>query len=160
MTGRVGKPTGLSQAESSSTVSALTGFDPSRVAAGDWLVIRDWNIHVRQVGKVTPKLFKFGAGSNRYPTQISIDSDRILAALPDRITAERVRDSIGGIDGEFSRRRHAADQERNARVEAAKQARDKAIARLVASAIEARRAETLQDGSVHESAVPNGGTPK
>jgi hypothetical protein len=30
VTGRAGKPTGLSQAEPSFTVSALTGFDPSR----------------------------------------------------------------------------------------------------------------------------------
>jgi hypothetical protein len=30
MSGRVGKPTGLSQAEPCSTVSTLTGFDPSR----------------------------------------------------------------------------------------------------------------------------------
>jgi hypothetical protein len=40
MTGRVGKPTGLSQAESSSTVSALTGFDPSRKDDA-WNVQRD-----------------------------------------------------------------------------------------------------------------------
>jgi hypothetical protein len=31
--------------------------------------------------------------------------------------------------------------------------------RRIASAIEARRAETAQTGSVHESAVPNGETP-
>ena len=112
-------------------------------SAGAYVIWRDWDINVREIAQVTPKLLRLKRGG--YPGQLRIDDKRIIAFLPDRETAMRLKDSIGGVDGEFHRRRAVADQDRNQRVQAAEEARDNAIARLLASAMSAGTAETPQE---------------
>jgi len=125
-------------------------------SAGDWVIIRNWGLVIRQIDKITPTLYKLGAGSQRHPTQIRRGDRTIVCCVPTREIAEHLVQSIGGIDGEYRRRKQSADDDRDTRVAQAVEARDKQVARAVASAIEARRAET-QSGSVHESAAPQEG---
>ena len=99
--------------------------------AGAWVVLRRWGLDIRKIDKVTPKLFRLGDGSARYPTQIAHNDRSIVCFAPDAKTAERYRDSVREIDGEYNRRRRAADGDRNAIVAAAEEARQNAIAKLL-----------------------------
>jgi hypothetical protein len=113
----------------------LDQTDAANAKAGEWLVIRDWNLTVRQIDKVTPKFFQL-AGA-RFPSRIGRTDRKIICRAPDEEAAQHLRDSIAGIDGEYNRRRSAADADRRERVEAAEDARQKAIARLLASRVSA-----------------------
>lgn len=100
--------------------------------AGDWVIIRHWGLDYRQIDKVTPKQFRLGMGSRRYPTQIGREDRRIVASFAgSQEDAAALRDAIAGVDGEFNRRRSAAEQERSERVKAATEARDSAVEKLL-----------------------------
>ena len=94
---------------------------------GDWLVIRYWQISVRQIAKASPKLFKLGAGTVRYPMQIGRSDPRIICVVPTLEIAERVRAGVAGVDGEYQRRHRAARAEFDQRTTAAREARDKVL---------------------------------
>jgi len=85
---------------------------------------------MKQAEKVTPRLVKF-VGAN-YPRQCGILE--VVGSFADKATAERVSDSIGGIAGEYERRRRAAQDELSARMTAAITAANQQIARLIAEA--------------------------
>jgi hypothetical protein len=117
----------------------MSNPDNSGIAnAGDWIILRNWSLSVRKIQKVTPKLLKLGEGSSRYPTQVGRDDERIICVVPTREIAEQLRSAIAGIDGEYGRRLRAANGDRDARVRAAEEARQKAIARVLASALEVK----------------------
>lgn len=129
--------TGISRA-SKEAGCARKGYEmTTEPQVGEWIILRDWSLSVRQVDKITPKLLKLGAGTQRYPSQVFRGDRKIIAVAPDRQIAERIRDGIGGIDGEYNRRRAAADEERSKRVQAADVARQEAIAKLVAREVSA-----------------------
>jgi len=109
----------------------LSEEQQAKAIVGHWLVIRSWRIEVRQIVKKTPKLFKLGEGTSRYPTQISINARDIICTVSDCETAVRLAAAIAEIDSEFNKQRGAADEERNARVSTAREARDEAIAELL-----------------------------
>lgn len=138
--------------------SSLAGSAASIPSAGEWLIINDWDLRIRQIDKITPKLFKLGAGTSRYPTQIGRDDKKIVAVFPDQPSAEAARSAIAGVLGEYRRRCRTAQAVYDDAVNAARIARDRQTKRVVAQAIEARRAET-GTGSVHESAVGNADAP-
>lgn len=106
-----------------------------QVRVGDWVLFnRDRSydqisVEIKQAAGVTPKLVKFAGG---YPRQVNRLS--VVAAFADKDTADRVRNGIAGVAGEFSRRRRLAEDERSARVTAALEAATKQVARLVATA--------------------------
>lgn len=110
--------------------SAADASSQGRVPnAGEYVIWRDWGLNVREIAQVTPKLIKLRRGG--YPSQFQIADKRILAFVPDYETAVRLKDSIAGVDGEFHRRRAAADRDRTQRVDAASDARDRAVERLI-----------------------------
>ena len=139
-------------------VSSIAGI-PS---AGDWIIIRAWSLQYREVTKVTAKLLKLGAGSTRYPTQMSIGDCNIVCAVPDRETAMALVNSIAGVDGECKRRERAARADFDARITKAKAARDAAVARLVAQAMSARQGQDPKGlgGDSPASAVAEGHAPE
>jgi hypothetical protein len=87
---------------------------------------------------VTPKLVKF-VGS-QWPRQCSILD--LVASFKDEGTARRTADSIGGVAGEFNRRRRAANEEKTRRVTEALTAANRSVERIIASAMSAGTAET------------------
>lgn len=101
---------------------------------GDWVLFRNESSYERvavqccQAERVTPKLVRF-VGS-RHPRQCSILS--VVASYADKETAERMRDKIAGVAGEFSNRRRAAEEEKSRRVTAALEAAHQSIAKLLA----------------------------
>lgn len=103
------------------------------VAAGDWVLFRNdrsydpVSVEMKQAEGVTPKLVKF-AGT-RHPRQCHRLS--VVAAFAEKADAERARDGIAGIAGEFARRRRAAEDARSAAITAALAAANKQIARLL-----------------------------
>jgi hypothetical protein len=109
--------------------------DEVQVRVGDWVLFnRDRSydqisVEMKQAEGVTPKLIKFAGG---YPRQINRLS--VVAAFADKDTADRVRNSIAGVAGEFARRRRLAEDERSARVTAALEAASKQVSRLVTEA--------------------------
>jgi hypothetical protein len=99
------------------------------VKAGDWLVFQDFGAKVGQVAQVTPKLIKF-TRDWRLPRQIRRDST-IYGAFADKDEADRLKQSIDGIMGEYARRASAANSDARARIAVAKEAADKQIAALL-----------------------------
>lgn len=102
--------------------------------AGEWILFRSASgydriaVEIKQAEKVTPKLVKF---SGSWPRQCGrLD---VVASFVDEETARRVRDSIGGVAGEFERRRRAAEDERSRRVTEALTAANQQVARIIAA---------------------------
>lgn len=85
-------------------------------------------VEVKQAAKVSPRLVKFVGTS--YPRQCSILE--VVASFPDEATALRVKDSIAGVAGEFSRRRRAAEAERTRRVTDALTAANRTVEEIIA----------------------------
>jgi hypothetical protein len=115
------------------------------------------SVDVREITKVTPRLYKF-AGSF-YPRQVSPLS--IVGVIPTREQAERLRDAIAGVAGEYRRRRRSAEEERERRITEALVAANKQVqqllddARSAASVDSHRMAETgTGSGRSLTSAVP------
>lgn len=102
--------------------------------AGMWLLESDWGIKAREIVAVTPKLFK--VKSDWGVRQVRRDSKAVLEVVPTQEQAERLRDSIAGIYGEYTRRKSAAQADYTAREEAAREARDKAVRAVLSRALE------------------------
>jgi len=102
------------------------------VSAGDWVLFRTEGsydrvaVELKQAEAVTPKLVKFAGGFPRQCHRIGV-----VAAFADKAEAERARDGIAGIAGEFARRRRAAEDARSAAITAALTAANKQIERLL-----------------------------
>ena len=95
--------------------------------AGDWIVCSGWGREVRQVEKVTPKLIKLaGRGYTR-----QIKRKQVIAVAGNKDLADQIKQAIDGIEGEFSRRRRAANDDFHACVRAAREAADQQIARYL-----------------------------
>lgn len=110
--------------------------------AGEWVLFRDdrhdpISVSIKQAEKVTPSLVKF---SGNWPRQCHILS--VVASFPDKETAERVRDSIGGVAGEYIRRCRSAEDERAARVASALEKANRQVEAIVARAALATRKDT------------------
>jgi hypothetical protein len=111
---------------------------PVQPQAGDWVLFRNSErdrvaVDMKQAAKVTPSLVKFDGG---YPRQCHILS--VVAWFADKQVAENVRDSIGGIAGEFNRRRRLAEDERSRRITQALVAANQQVARVIAAATPSR----------------------
>jgi hypothetical protein len=115
------------------------------VKQGDWVLFRTDSAYERvkvsiaQAAKVTPKLIRFEGAM--YPRQCGRIA--VVAAFPDEQSAREVRDAIGGVSGEFERRRRIAEDTRSQRITEALTAANKQIA----SIISARHALALSKGS-------------
>jgi hypothetical protein len=131
--GRVAEATGLSQAEPQSAQGLdPSGFDPSRIADGQWVLIPDYRgFAVKQVAKVTPKLVKF-AGP-QWPRQATLLT--VVAALDSKADAERLKQSLEGALGTYHERERRAREDFNARKSAAKIAFERKKRELVETAI-------------------------
>jgi|GEM_PF-2757879 len=106
---------------------------------GEWVLYRlDEKVVVRvaQVEKLTTSLVKFK--SEFWPKQCYRLS--VVASFAEKETAEWVRDSIAGVDGEFRRRKRAAEDERSRRITEALTAANRQVEALVATAL--AKAET------------------
>lgn len=102
--------------------------------AGDWIVFRSdrydaVSVSMKQALKVSPSIIKFDGG---YPRQCHILS--VVASFADKSSAERVRDSINGVAGEFGRRRRTIEDERSEKITAALAKANRQIERIVAKA--------------------------
>lgn len=123
--------------------------------AGDWVLFRLASsyhkvaVEMKQAERVTPRLVKF-VGAH-YPRQCGILE--VVASFSDKATAERVRDAIGGIAGEYERRRRSAHDELSARLTAAITAANQQVRRAIASAAGAGTAETrsVSQGEARQS---------
>ncbi|QPQ55570.1 hypothetical protein IC614_02920 [Allosphingosinicella flava] len=82
---------------------------------------------VREIEKVTPKLIKLARGG--YPGQIK--HEKAVAVHESRDVLLLIAQSMAGIHGEYQRRCEAAERDCSARIDAAREAKQKAIARLV-----------------------------
>jgi hypothetical protein len=142
---------GLSSDDGAASVSALRASIPS---AGDWVVGRTsgypWrdSYHAFQIDRVTKKLAYGRRVKNGYgyvPRQIPLDD---VIVTGNEAEARQLAERIDSAQSEAQRRIKAAQDW--ARGE---------IAKLLAQAIEARRAAT-GTGAVHESAVGNADAPK
>lgn len=103
---------------------------------GDWAIFRvsaydHYRGEVAQITKVTPTLVKLERTS--WPRQAKLLD--LLGTAPTREQAERIRDGLAGIGGEFNRRRQAADEERSRRVTAAREAAAESVQRLITSVV-------------------------
>jgi hypothetical protein len=101
--------------------------------AGEWVLFRNGSyervaVEMKQAEKVTPSLVKFSGG---YPRQCNILS--VVASFTDRGVAEQARDAIGGIAGEFNRRRRAAEDERSRRITEALEAANRQVEAILAA---------------------------
>ncbi len=112
------------------------------VNLGDWVLFRNSRyervaVELRQAAKVTPALIKFeGTLHPRQCNRIAV-----VAAYPDKARAEQVRDAIGGVAGEFSRRRRVIEDERSEKITAALAKANRAVERIIA-----RSALSLAEG--------------
>lgn len=102
--------------------------------AGDWVLFHGSSydkvsVELKQAAKITPSLVKFDGSWPRQCNRISV-----VAAFADKATAERVRDSINGVAGEFNRRRREAEDERTRRITEALAAANRQVERIVAKA--------------------------
>lgn len=96
---------------------------------GDWVVFdAGWAAsgsvyRAREVAKITPKLVMLERGG--HPGQIT----RVgaIAFFPDREAANLACQALAGIDGEYQRRRKAAQRDFEARCALAAEAKGKAI---------------------------------
>lgn len=111
-------------------------------AVGGWVLFRRpgsyerVSVSIAQVEKVSPRIIKFTG--THYPRQCGVLD--VVACLPTKELAERVRDAIGGVSGEFEHRRRAAEDERSRRVTEALTAANRQIEKIVAAALQ--QAET------------------
>jgi len=102
------------------------------VAMDDWVLFRSESsydpvaVQMKRATQVTPKLVRFGANHPKQCHRLSV-----VAAFPKQADAERVRDAIAGVAGEYQRRRRAAEDARSAAITAALTAANKQIARLL-----------------------------
>lgn len=94
---------------------------------GDWLIYREYRIEARQIDRITPQQYRF---TGRWPRQLGKGDRRILGFVAEKDVAERLKQSIDGIDGEYSRREREAKDEYRRRESAARDSRDATIARL------------------------------
>jgi len=105
------------------------------VAEGDWVLFRTdgsydrVGVEMKRAEKVTPKLVKFSGG---WPRQVSTSG--VVAAFSDEKTAKNVRDAIGGVAGEFARRKRKAETDHAARMATVNAAAEKQIAAIIARA--------------------------
>ncbi len=128
-------------------------------SAGQWFVYssgRWMDYGVKRADIITPKLAKFRRESGRFGQIPLVD---IVACFDNRAAANALRDSIYGVIGSFKDRRFNERKRYEAAMKAIEEKQSASIARVIAQAIEARRAET-GTGSVHESAVLEEDAPK
>jgi len=103
------------------------------VQPGDWVLFRTDSLYdrisveIKQADKTTPKLVKF-MGS-RWPRQCSRTG--VVAAFADKEAAERTRDAISGVAGEYLRRRRLADEDHTQRIKAAITAAHKQVSAIL-----------------------------
>ena len=104
------------------------------VKAGDWVLFHGSSydpvaVILRQAEKKTPSLIKFKGGG--FPRQCNVIS--VVGAFADKETAERIKNNIDGVAGEFYRRRRAAEDERSRRITEALTAANQQIQRLISA---------------------------
>lgn len=109
------------------------------VRPGEWILYRESGgyhpieVKVERAHKVTPHLIKFDRAF--WPRQVNRLS--VVASFADNETAQRARDAIAGVSGEFERRRRAAEDELSRRITEARAAAEKQVARIVEQASQA-----------------------
>ncbi|GAO78680.1 hypothetical protein [Sphingopyxis sp. C-1] len=112
-----------------------SGSSQSGIAnAGDWIIFKGdrsdaVSVEMKQAIKVSPSIIKFEGG---YPRQCHILS--VVAAFTDKAAAERLRDSINGVAGEFRRLRRVIEDERSEKITKALEKAHRQIERIVAAA--------------------------
>lgn len=127
-------PTSSARAASPSDLSPFGSSQSGIANAGDWIVFKNdrydpVSVEMKQAIKVSPSIIKFEGG---YPRQCHILS--VLASFADKPAAERVRDSINGVAGEFRRRRRVIEDERSEKITKALEKANRQIERIVAAA--------------------------
>jgi hypothetical protein len=123
---------------------APSGFDPSRITVGDWIVIPGWrSAAVELVTRVTPKLVYAKQGSWR---AFQRKRETVIAAFADEQAARDLAQQFGGAAGQRDDRIRKAQRDFNERKAAAVAAYDKTAARLVAIAMEARQGADPEEG--------------
>lgn len=116
-----------------------------RPAAGEYVLFRTGSeyspvtVELKRAAKITPSLVKFDGG---YPRQCNILS--VVASFASEEVARNVRDAIGGVAGEYDRRRRVANEQRSAAMTAAITAANKQIAAIVAKATALSDTPTVQ----------------
>lgn len=103
---------------------------------GDWVLYRSYYTDAFPIEKVTPKLLRLGRGTSWARSQLRRGDPGLLGFAPDKKTALQLKQSIDGIDGEFRDRKAKAKATYDDAVQAALIARDKQVARLLASVSE------------------------
>jgi hypothetical protein len=129
-------PSGHSRAEPEE-VSALRANVPN---AGDWGVFNTWHYEVAQITRTSEQCVWYFDGRERRAYR-----DKLICWARDKVDAERASAQLTSARSEKERREDAARVWFRQRSD-----------QIVASAIEARRAETHSGSVADESAVPQG----
>lgn len=99
-----------------------------------YLMYRNYGaIGFKEIASVTEKTYKLVG--HAYPRVMRRDDPNVIATVETGEQAVHMQQVLSGIEGEYTRRQHAADKECHARYLAAREARDAAVKRALAREI-------------------------